>query len=130
KDKDKKEAPKGAAPAGDDKDKPFQDWNKVLKDATKTEGFFTIHRKRDNLYLEIKPDQLDKPVLGIFSLASGIGSNFVLGGLPLNDHLIEFHRVGERIFVYEMNTRFDSPAGSTWEKAQNLSYGNSVLASL
>jgi hypothetical protein len=63
---------KGAAPAAgaDDKDKPFQDWSKVLKDASKHEGFFTVHRKRDNLYLEIRPDQLEKPLLGIFSASA------------------------------------------------------------
>lgn len=122
-------AGKPAAPA-DDKDKPFQEWSKVLKDATTMKGFFTLHRKRDNLYLEIRPDQLDKPMLGIFSFASGIGSNFVLGGLPLNDRLIEFQRVGEKVLVMEKNPRFVATPGSTWEKANNLSYASSVLASL
>jgi hypothetical protein len=122
---------KGAAPAAaDDKDKPFQEWSKVLKDARATSGFFTLHRKRDNLYLEIRPEQLDMPLLGIFSFASGIGSHFVLGGLPLNDRLIEFHRSGERVLVMEKNPRFASPRGTPWEHAQNLSFGSSVLASL
>ena len=65
-------------------------------------------------------------MLGIFSFASGIGSHFVLGGLPLNDRLIEFQRVGERMLVLEKNSRFASPDGSTWEKAQNLTFGSSV----
>ncbi len=116
--------------AADDKDKPYQEWSKVLKDATTTRGFFTLHRKRDNLYLEIRPDQLEKPVLGIFSFASGIGSHFVLGGLPLNDRLIEFQRLGERVLVMEKNPRFVSAPGSTWEQATNLTFGSSVLASL
>ncbi|HKQ59530.1 MAG TPA: zinc-dependent metalloprotease, partial [Candidatus Eisenbacteria bacterium] len=118
------------AGAGDDKDKPYQEWKKVTKDAEVKRGLFTLYQKRENLYLELAPDQLDKPVLGIFSLARGIGMNGVLGGLPVNDRLIEFHRSGDRVLVMEKNTLFTGPAGSPIEKAKDLSMGNSVLASL
>ena len=111
-------------------DKPYQDWKKVTKDAEVKKGFFTLHAKRENLYLELAPDQLDKPVLGIFSLARGIGMNGVLGGLPVNDRLLEFHRSGDRVLVVEKNTRFTAPAGSPIEKARDLSVGHSVIASL
>ena len=84
---DKPPAGKGAAaPPGagaEDKDKPYQDWKKVTKDSEMKKGFFTLYSKRENLYLEIRPDQLDKPVLGIFSLAQGIGQSGVIGGLPV-----------------------------------------------
>jgi hypothetical protein len=113
-----------------DKDKPYQDWKKVTKDAEVKRGFFTLYSKRENLYLEIAPGQLDKPVLGIFSLARGIGMNGVLGGLPVNDRLLEFHRSGDRVLVIEKNTRFTAPPGSPVEKARDLSMGHSVIASL
>jgi hypothetical protein len=119
-----------AAAAGGDKDKPFQDWAKVTKDAEVKSGLFTVYKKRENIYLELKPNQLDMPVLGIFSLARGIGSDFVLGGLPLNDRLITFHRAGDHILVMEQNVRFTAPDGSPISKALDLSMGNSVLASL
>jgi uncharacterized protein DUF4953/uncharacterized protein DUF5117 len=126
-------APKPTAgkPGGEDKDKPpYEDWKKVTKDTEVKRGFFTLYTKRENLYLELAPDQLDKPVLGIFSLARGIGMNGVLGGLPVNDRLLEFHRSGDRVLVIEKNTRFTAPAGSPIEKARDLSVGNSVIASL
>ena len=94
------------------------------------EGDFTLYKKRENLYLELAPNQLDQPVLGIFSLARGIGSNFVLGGLPLNDRLLEFQRSGDRVLVLEKNTRFVTPGDAAFDKARDLSYGHSVLASL
>jgi len=118
---------KGGAGA---EDKPYQEWKKVTKDAEVKKGFFTLYAKRENLYLELAPDQLDKPVLGIFSLARGIGMNGVLGGLPVNDRLLEFHRSGDRVLVIEKNTRFTAPAGSPIEKARDLSVGHSVIASL
>jgi len=123
-------AGKPGAAAADDKDKPYGDWKKLTKDAEVKKGFFTLHSKRENLYLELAPEQMDQPVLGIFSLARGIGMNGVLGGLPVNDRLLEFHRSGDRVLVIEKNTRFTAPVGSPIEKARDLSMGNSVIASL
>lgn len=119
------EAAAAAAP-----DKPYGDWKKLTKDADVLHGYFTAYRKRENLYLEIQPQQLNQPVLGIFSFARGIGTNFVLGGLPLNDRLLEFQRAGDRVLVIEKNQRFTAPEGSPIAKALDLSIGNSVLASL
>src|SRR5437867_2537387 len=106
-----KKGPGPPAEAPGDKDKPFQDWKKVTKDAEISKGFFTVYKKRENLYLELTPDQLNKPVLGIFSFARGIGSNFILGGLPLNDRLLQFQRAGDHVLLIEQNTRFVSPSG-------------------
>jgi uncharacterized protein DUF4953/uncharacterized protein DUF5117 len=132
-------APKPAAvaaakPAANDKEgkdaKPYKEWSEVTKDAEKLDGFFTLYRKRDSLYLELEPGDLGKPVLGIFSLARGIGMNFLLGGLPLNDRLLEFQRSGDRILMIERNTRFVAPAESAYDRARDLSYGQSVVAAL
>ena len=119
-----------AAAAAGDKDKPYGDWKKLTKDAEVLKGYFTVYRKRESLYLEIRADQFNQPILGIFSLARGIGSNFVLGGLPLNDRLMEFQRSGDHVLVIEKNVRFTAPEGSPTAKAVDLSIGNSVLASL
>ena len=132
KSKDKAAAP-AAAP---EKDKTFQDWKKVTQDTEKIPGFLTFYRKHENLYLEIRPEQLDAPFLGVFSLATGMGSNFILGGMPLwlytgrDDHMFELHREGDNVLVLEKNMRFVSPAGSAYEKARDLSYGHSVVARL
>ena len=128
---DPKAPAKGAgAPGADAGDKPYQDWKKVTKDTEVSKGYFTLYKKRENLYLELKPEQLDKPVLGIFSFAKGIGSNFVLGGLPLGDHLLEFQRAGDHVLILEQNTRFVAGGDSAFGRARELSYGNSVEASL
>ena len=120
------EAPAPAAP-----EKPYADWKKVTKDTEVKKGFFTLYQKRENLYAEIRPDQLDKPVLGIWSIARGIGRDFVLGGLSVfNDRMLEFHRSGDHVLVVDKNTRFVAPSGSAIEKAKDLSFGNSVIASL
>ncbi|MBI3538659.1 MAG: zinc-dependent metalloprotease, partial [Candidatus Eisenbacteria bacterium] len=111
-------------------DKPYGDWKKLTTGAEPKRGFFTLYAKRENLYLQINADQMDTPVLAITSLARGVGMNGILGGLPQNDQLIEFHRSGDHVLVVQQNTRFTAPAGTSVERAKNLSMGNSVLASL
>jgi hypothetical protein len=93
---------KAAAEAPPSADKPYQDWKKVTKDAEVKKGFFTLYQKRENLYLEIRADQLQRPFLGVWSLARGIGRDFVLGGLSIfNDRMLQFERSGDRILVVE-----------------------------
>jgi hypothetical protein len=127
KDKNKTPATTAAAPAAD---KPYADWKKTIKDAEVKKGWFTVYKKRENVYLELRPDQLDQPVLGIFSFARGIGTNGLLGGLPLDDILMTFHRSGDHVLVIQKNTRITAPKGTPMEKAVDLSVGESVLASL
>src|SRR5215208_3899535 len=55
-------APSAATAAKPPEDKgPFKPWDEVLKDSKPVDGFFKLHRKRDNtVFFELRPDQLDK----------------------------------------------------------------------
>lgn len=121
--------PDAAAPAPDKPEKPFTDWKKLTKDAEAKKGFFTLWKKRDNLYLELAPAQFGQPFLYVVSCSRGIGSNFLLGGLPVDDRLLQFERVGDRVMLYDVNTRFTTPKGQPIDRARELSIPNSVLAS-
>ena len=123
-------ADKPAAPPADKPEKPYGDWKKLTKDAQVMHGFLTLHQKRENLYAEITPAQLNKPFLSIVSFARGIGQNFLLGGLPLDDRLVQFERSGDHVLLVDVNTRFTTPKGSSIDAARSLSIGNSVVASL
>ena len=63
-------APDAAADKAKDKDargqtaegeKKFRDFNEVTKGAEKIDGLFTLHRKDEHLYAEVKPDQMTSP---------------------------------------------------------------------
>ena len=118
-----------AAGAAAAPEKPFAEWKKTVKDAEEKKGFFTLWKKRDNLYLQINKDQLGKPFLYIVSFSRGIGSNGVLGGLPLDDRMLQFERVGDRILLMDVNTRFLTPKDTPIDRARDLSIGNSVVQS-
>ena len=91
----------GGAPAAGGSEKPWAEWAKLTKDAEQKKGFFTLWKKRDNLYLQIDKDQVDQPFLYVVSLARGIGSNFTLGGLPLDDRMLQWERHGDRILLVQ-----------------------------
>ena len=120
-------SPAGAAAGGPEK--PYGDWKKLTAGATVKHGWFNLYQKRENLYLEVQPAQLGQPILAILSLSRGIGRDFVLGGLPVADKLVCFRRSGDRVMLMEQNTRFTADKGSPMEKAKDLSYGESVIAS-
>jgi len=120
----------GKSEAAETPEKPYGDWKKLTKDAEVMKGFITLYKKRENLYAELRPEQMGMPILGIFNYARGIGQNSLLGGLPLNNRLIEFRRSGDHVMVFERNERFLAPAGSPIEQAMKISEGSSVLASL
>ena len=68
----KKEA-KPATPATPAKQKKeYEDFNKVIEDSKSHQGFFKLYQKKENLYCEIQPSQLNKPFLCMISIARGI----------------------------------------------------------
>jgi hypothetical protein len=125
KDNGGKDAKGGATP-----DSPFADWSKTTKDATKKEGFFTQWVKHENMYWEIRKDQLKKPFLFNAAYARGIGLGNELGGLPISDGLLQFERWGDHIFLVAPQSRIIAQGkDSSYTRAVNLSFGNSVLQS-
>ncbi len=102
----------------------------MTKDATKKEGFYTQWVKRENIYWEIRKDQLKKPFLFNASIARGIGLGNELGGLPIADGMLQFERLGDHIFLVAPQQRIVSTGkDSSYTRAVNLSFGNSVLQS-
>jgi len=124
----KDKAAKGATPGSNDS--PFTEWSKITKDAVHKDGFFGQWVKHENIYWEIKKDQLKKPFLFNASFARGIGLGNELGGLPIADGMMQFERLGDHIFLVVPQTHIVSTgADSSYSRAVNLSFGNSVLQS-
>ncbi len=133
--------PDGAPPAnksgGDKKDAKaaapetgFAEWSKVTKDATRKDGMFPAWTKRENVYWEIAKNQLGKPFLLNAHFARGIGTNYMLGGLPIADGMVQFERHGDRIFLMAPTVRiFSSSADSAYKRAVDLSFGSAPMQS-
>ena len=106
--------------------RPFAD---VVRDAKETKGLLGVWQKDEKVWLEIKPEQLDKPLFFGFSLQSGLGERFFLPGLMGTEHLVEFHKVGNTLQLIARNLGVRAPAGTPLETAVHESYSDSLLAS-
>lgn len=112
------------------KKKEFEDFSKVTEDSKSYEGFFKLYQKKENLYCEIQPAQLDKPFLCMISVARGLGQGFLLSGMTLEEWMLVWRRVGDKVHLVRKNVRFRATKGTPIAEAVDLGHNDSVLFSL
>ncbi len=107
----------------------FKDFAEVTKDTQKFEGLFTLYRTNEIVYAEIKPNQLDQPLLAPMAIARGLA----MAGQPLNfgdEWILVFRRVEDNIQLLRRNIHYEAPKGTPLERAVLQNYTDSVLLSL
>src|SRR5262249_8644322 len=115
-----------SAPAPGPAARPFRE---VVKDAKETEGFFNVWRDGDRAWIEIRPDQLDKPFFFTTVRTKGVGERMVIAGLMGERHIVYFKKVNGPVQLIARNTRFRARAGTPTEHAVHESFSDSLLAS-
>lgn len=131
----KEETAKSAA-AKEEPAKPkskYPPYEQVMKDAKEIPGFITLYRKDDQLLAELPPNQLNRDLIVLITIARGIGQTPILGGFSWNygdDAVWQFRKAGERIHLVRRNVRFTADKGSPTDKAVQVAYTDSVLFSL
>ncbi|RCJ24296.1 peptidase M43 [Nostoc minutum NIES-26] len=112
-----------------------EDWRRfreIVKGTEKLEGLFTLYSSEDSgkIYLEIKPEQLNKDYLATVTLESGIGESGIYSGLPLSDFLFYFRRVNNNLHFIIRNVKFRTQASTPEQRSLARSFSDSVLYSL
>ena len=123
----------GASPGGKPSEEgPFKPWEKVTKDAKKLEGYFTWHQTRDNkLLLELPADRLDKDFGMVMHISKGAGVFNLHDGLYLSDtEVMRLRRVGDTIYLINVNMRFTASGDKGWKHAVEDNLGHSILAAM
>ncbi|MBN3958218.1 zinc-dependent metalloprotease [Nostoc sp. NMS8] len=115
-----------AKPVAKDELEPF---NEVTKDTQKSGGLFTLYRNKEKnkIYLEIKPEQLNKNYLATATLESGIGERGIYSGMPLQDFLFYFQRVDDKLHFVIRNVNFRTREGDPQVRSLMRSFSDSVL---
>ena len=120
-------APNGKPAAGPPQKPPsYQD---VLKDAQTLPGFFTLHRKDDKVWIEIRPDQLDKPFFFSYNIPRSVGERGLYGSQMGDSQLAVFHRIGNRVQLIARNTQFFAKEGTPQAEFVRDSFSDSLIAS-
>ncbi|MTJ11144.1 zinc-dependent metalloprotease [Anabaena sp. UHCC 0187] len=107
----------------------LEDFAEVTKDTQKSEGIFTIyrHKHKNKIYLEIKPEQLQKNFLANSTLESGIGERGIYSGMPLQDFLFYLQKVDNQIQFVVRNVNFRTREGDPQARSIARSFSDSVL---
>jgi len=118
----------GLQPGGPaSKYRPFAD---VTQGAERFDGLFTLYRKDDHLYAEIRSGQFDQPFMVPATIARGLAS----AGIPLSaigDELVlVFRKVGDRVQLIRRNIHYRATPGTPIEKAVKQNYSDSILMAL
>ncbi len=104
-------------------------FDEVVKDTVKQGGLFTLYRNKEKnkIYLEIKPEQLNKNFLAAATLESGIGERGIYSGMPLQDFLFYFRRVDNNLHFAIRNVNFRTREGDPQVRSLARSFSDSVL---
>lgn len=102
----------------------------LVKDAREMKGFFTLYQKDEKVWMEIRPEQLEKPFFFSVNVSNGIGERRLYGSQMLGSHMAEFKRVGNHIQLVAKNTKFTAQAGTPQEIAVKQAFSDSLLASV
>ena len=120
----------GFAPAAaqrpDGAGRPF---GEVTKGSEVGTGIFTIYFKHDSIYLSLAPRQLDRDYLLVTQISQGIGELGLDGGASIRSDLVRFHREGDRVELWVVNSRMAAAPSTPMARTVAYSFGHSVAQS-
>jgi hypothetical protein len=115
-----------AAAAQPGQPRPFAD---VVKDAKEMPGLFRVWQKDDKTWLEIAPEQFDKPYFFSVNLSRGLGEKYVFGGMRLDSDVVSFRRMGPQVQLVARNLRYFAKPSTAEARAVEEAFADSLLAS-
>lgn len=102
----------------------------VIKDAKEMKGFFTLYQKDEKVWIEIRPEQFNKPFFFSFNISSSVGERHLYGSQAGGSHVAVFKRIGERVQLLAKNTKFTAQPGTPQAIAVSQAFSDSLLGSV
>jgi hypothetical protein len=122
--------PAAAAPAAERPDaaapKPFKD---VIKGATEKKGYFTLHQKDEKVWIEILPEQFNKPFFFTANITNSVGERGLYGSQMDDSRTVMFRKVGNVVQLIAKNVRYAAKDGSPQAQAVAQGFSDSLIAS-
>ncbi len=110
---------------------PAAKFEAAVKDLKKADGLWPVYHKEQRLLVDLKNQQLNKDFLILTSIARGVSSGMVIGGMTWGDDVIwNFRKVGDKMHVLRKNVRFKARPGSPEASAVKFAYTDSVMYAL
>ena len=115
-----------ATPEASARPRPFP---VVLKESTPLPGHFTLHRKDDKVWIELRPEQFEQPFFFAYDIARSIGERGLYGNQMGRSHIGFFRRIGGRVQLVARNEEFFAAQGSPQARFVAQSFSDSLIAS-
>jgi hypothetical protein len=106
--------------------KPFKE---VIKDATKIEGLFTLYRKEDQLYLEIRPEQFGRLYLFLPTLFTSFDA-WRVSGSYLEDKVFYLEKQEKKVNWVWKNLLYQASADSATARSIRNNVPQSICATV
>jgi hypothetical protein len=114
---------------------PAKPFDEVIKDATPVPGFFNLYQKDEKVWIELKPEDFEKPFFFAANLNSGIGEKLFFGGLMGygglvgGSYIARFHKIGSQVQLLAVNAHYFAQPGTPQARAVVEAFSDSLIAS-
>jgi hypothetical protein len=105
--------------------RPFVD---VVRGAQYLPGFLGLYQKEEKVWIELRPDQFDRPMFMSVNLPNGIGERGIYGSQMGMSQVVIFHRVGNLVQMIAKNTEYSAKGGTPQALAVQQAFSDSLLA--
>jgi hypothetical protein len=105
--------------------KPFVE---VVRGAQHLQGFLNLYQKEEKVWIELRPDQFDRPLFMSVNLPNGIGERGIYGSQMGLSQVVVFHRIGNLVQMIAKNTDFSAKGGTPQALAVQQAFSDSLLA--
>ncbi|MFG5410203.1 zinc-dependent metalloprotease [Piscinibacter sakaiensis] len=104
--------------------RPFDE---VIKGATRSAGYLPVWRKDEKVWLELAPEQFDRPVLVSVNIARSVGERGLYGSQMGPSWLASFRKVGAtQVQLVALNTNFVA-SGAAMKATVDQAFSPSLL---
>ncbi len=105
--------------------KPYAE---VVRGAAHVQGFLNLFQKEEKVWIELRPDQFDRPIFMTVNMPNGIGERGIYGSQMGLSQVVVFHRIGNLVQMIAKNTDYGAKAGTPQALAVSQAFSDSLLA--
>ncbi|MCK9684190.1 zinc-dependent metalloprotease [Scleromatobacter humisilvae] len=121
-----------AAPSGP----PLPPFATVTQGSRRVDGMLTLWQKDDKVWLELKPEDFNKPMFFSPKVSQGLGEGGLFGGSMLSAYgawgaprIVEFRKIHNLVQLVALNETFRARAGTPQAHAVDADYSTSLIGS-
>ena len=111
---------------------PLRSFADVTRGAKVSAGFIPVWQKEDKVWIELKPEQFNQPLLFATQRSTGIGERVLYPHWMLVNHIVEFRRFGvnnAQVQFVAKNYSFGASNNPALQRVAEASFSDSLLGS-